>query len=227
MPERLRIPLPCAQLPELVLNAINTIAVSSCMTVSGRQWPLADPTRGFLKNTISWIPSRCSLSLVFLAGYAVAHLGSSSATGARQRGEAGGGDGLGGGTPREQVRAHPGAAARHQEGGLQRPVTAKCGQPRHGVQCPRRRSLRVCDCRIWKCAASLNREPHSRPVNPHAGAIRPKGLEVRGVGRHRQPVAQSVHGSHRLWPPGELRSSCCLVILIKMSCVVSLKCMLH
>ena len=28
MPEGLRIPLPCAQLPELVLNAINTITVS-------------------------------------------------------------------------------------------------------------------------------------------------------------------------------------------------------
>ena len=31
MPEGLRIPLPCPQLPELVLNAINTIAVSPCM----------------------------------------------------------------------------------------------------------------------------------------------------------------------------------------------------
>jgi hypothetical protein len=28
LPEGVRVPLPCAQLPELVLNAVNTIAVS-------------------------------------------------------------------------------------------------------------------------------------------------------------------------------------------------------
>lgn len=34
MPERLRIPLPCPQLPELVLKAINTIAVRSALQKS-------------------------------------------------------------------------------------------------------------------------------------------------------------------------------------------------
>ena len=33
LPEGVRVPLPCAQLPELVLNAVNTLAVSVCSTL--------------------------------------------------------------------------------------------------------------------------------------------------------------------------------------------------
>ena len=119
LPEGVRVPLPCAQLPELVLNAVNTIAVSLLSRCCNRSAGLCTsedssqaPTLKLSCCSKACMPTGSSTVLLT----ACANLLPSSASGARQRGQAGGGDGVGGGAPREQVCAHPGAAAGHEEG---------------------------------------------------------------------------------------------------------------
>jgi hypothetical protein len=90
MPDRAAIPLPCAELPELVLDVITAIQVRGLAASPAgllRPWP--DPLRPLPSAT----HAPCPLD-----------------PGARQRRQGRRRGGVGGGAPREQVRRRPGAA---------------------------------------------------------------------------------------------------------------------
>ena len=204
MPARLRIPLPCPDLPELVLSCI-----AAANAHDGANLQARSSGRGGIAAAVAGWPPGIAVTLAHASAPTAARTANCTsrwlAAGKRGR--------LGGGAPGQQVRRGPGAAARRrarhphgsgagawEEGGLGLRcwLPCVCGAKCRGVGGFSANADGEHHGRDHWLAAAPRRVRAPRRLGPP-----PASVALRGDGGDRQPLAQPVHRGHRLGAPGE------------------------